>query len=171
MYLLDTDHLSVLERGGEESLRLRQRLRQVVPQEVAASVISYEEQTRGWFGFMAKSRSLEEQIAAYGFLQSHLQLLCAVPLIAFSPAAAAIAQQLQKQRVHIGTLAPAHHHTSPHDTVNPAATPNTLQAARVRAPLGLCLGRRVADPAVGRCTAGEPSLVDCIAGGLAACAD
>lgn len=36
MYLLDTDHLTVLERGGEESLRLRQRLQQVSPHEVAA---------------------------------------------------------------------------------------------------------------------------------------
>jgi tRNA(fMet)-specific endonuclease VapC len=104
MYLLDTDHLSVLERGGEEARRLRQRLQQVAPQEVAASVISYDEQTRGWFGFLAKSRSLEEQIAAYGFLQSHLQLFCAVPLIAFSPTAAAIVQQLQKQRIRIGTM-------------------------------------------------------------------
>lgn len=43
MFLLDTDHLTVLERGGEESLRLRQRLGQVAPQEVAASIISYEE--------------------------------------------------------------------------------------------------------------------------------
>lgn len=31
MFLLDTDYLTVLERGGEESLRLRQRLRQVAP--------------------------------------------------------------------------------------------------------------------------------------------
>lgn len=72
MYLLDTDHLTVLERGGEESLRLRQRLQQISPHEVAASVISYEEQTRGWFGFLAKLRSLEEQATAYSFLQRHL---------------------------------------------------------------------------------------------------
>jgi len=104
MYLLDTDHLSVLERGGEEAARLRRRLHAVSPDAVAATVISYEEQTRGWLSFVAKARSLEEQVTAYGYLQRHLQVFCAVPLIAFDPAAVTIVQQLQKQRVRIGTM-------------------------------------------------------------------
>lgn len=104
MYLLDTDHLSVLERGGATSERLRQRLQAVSPDEVAATVVSYEEQTRGWLSYIARSRSLEEQVTAYGYLQRHLQVFCAVPLIAFDPTAAAIVQQLQKQRIRIGTM-------------------------------------------------------------------
>jgi len=48
MYLLDTDHLSVLERGGVEADRLRRRLNGLLPDQVAATVVSYEEQTRGW---------------------------------------------------------------------------------------------------------------------------
>ncbi len=62
MYLLDTDHLSVLERGGAASERLRQRLQVVAPDEVAATVVSYEEQTRGWLSYLTKARSLEEQV-------------------------------------------------------------------------------------------------------------
>jgi len=53
---------------------------------------------------MAKARSLEEQVTAYSYLQRHLQVFCAVPLVAFDPAAAAIVQQLQKQRIRIGTM-------------------------------------------------------------------
>jgi tRNA(fMet)-specific endonuclease VapC len=93
-YLLDTDHLSVLERGGAESERLRQRLRAVSPDEVAATVVSYEEQTRGWLSYMARTQSLEEQVTAYNHFQRHLQVFCAVPLIAFDTAAAAIVQHL-----------------------------------------------------------------------------
>ena len=104
MHLLDTDHLSALERGGVESERLQRRLQMVAPDTVAATVVSYEEQTRGWLSFMAKARSLEEQVIAYGYLQRHLQIFCAVPLIAFDPAAAATVQQLQKQRIRIGTM-------------------------------------------------------------------
>ena len=48
MYLLDNDHLSVLERGGLEAKRLRRRLQAIPPAEVAATVVRYEEQTRGW---------------------------------------------------------------------------------------------------------------------------
>jgi len=104
MYLLDTDHLSVLERGGAESEPLRRRLQAVPPDEIAATVVSYEEQTRGWLSYLAKARSLEEQVTAYHYLQRHLQVFCIVPLMAFDPAAAVIVQQLQQQRLRIGTM-------------------------------------------------------------------
>lgn len=104
MYLLDTDHLSVLERGGAEAARLRHRLQRVVAAEVAATVVSYEEQTRGWLSYIAKARSPEEQVTAYSYLQRHLQVFCTVPLIPLDPAAATIVQHLQKQRVRIGTM-------------------------------------------------------------------
>jgi tRNA(fMet)-specific endonuclease VapC len=104
MYLLDTDHLSVLERGGTAAQSLRRRLHMVPPDDVVATVVSYEEQTRGWLGFIAKARSLEEQVTAYSNLQRHLQVFCAIPLIAFDQAAAAIVQRLQKQRIRIGTM-------------------------------------------------------------------
>ena len=104
MYLLDTDHLSVLERGGVEAERLRLRLQAVPPAEVAATVVSYEEQTRGWLSYLAKARSLADQVTAYSYLQRHLQVFCAIPLMAFDPAAAAIVQQLQQQRIRVGTM-------------------------------------------------------------------
>ena len=104
MYLLDTDHLSVLERGGAAAERLRQRLHVVAPDEVAATVVSYEEQTRGWLSYLTKARSLEEQVTGYSYFQRHLQVFCAIPLIAFDAAAAAIVQQLQRQRIRIGTM-------------------------------------------------------------------
>lgn len=47
MYILDTDHLSVLDRGGINAQRLLQRLASVSSNPVAASIISSEEQMRG----------------------------------------------------------------------------------------------------------------------------
>lgn len=104
MCLLDTDHLSVLERGGEAALRLRGRLQNLAPDDVAVSIVSYEEQSRGWLSFLAKVRLLEEQTIAYGYLQQHLQIFCTVPLLAFDLPAVAMMQQLQRQRIRIGTL-------------------------------------------------------------------
>jgi tRNA(fMet)-specific endonuclease VapC len=104
MYLLDTDHLSILERGGDEADRLRRRLRAIPRDEVAATVVSYEEQTRGWMSFIANARRLEEQVAAYGYMQRHLQIFCATPLVAFSAEAAGVMEQLRQQRVRIGTM-------------------------------------------------------------------
>lgn len=67
-------------------------------------MISYEEQTRGWLSYIAKARSPEEQVTAYGYLQRHLRVFCAVPLVAFDPATAAIMRQLQALRIRIGTM-------------------------------------------------------------------
>jgi len=39
MYLFDTDHITALDRGGEERERLRTRLAHVPPEEAAASIV------------------------------------------------------------------------------------------------------------------------------------
>ncbi|MFN9157051.1 MAG: hypothetical protein ACK6D5_04730 [Planctomyces sp.] len=55
MIVLDTDHLSCLEWGSEESSRLRERLADVPEGSVAVSIISYEEQMRGWLSHLAQN--------------------------------------------------------------------------------------------------------------------
>ena len=51
MYLLDTDHLSILERGGEIAQRIIMRLTILSPEDIYVTVVTYEEQTRGWLGY------------------------------------------------------------------------------------------------------------------------
>jgi len=104
MYLLDTDHLTVFQRGGVESQRLRHRLQSVASAQVATTVVSYEEQTRGWLSYIAQVRSLEEQVTVYGYLQRHIQLFLTIPLLGFDLAAATQVRQLQQQRIRIGTM-------------------------------------------------------------------
>jgi tRNA(fMet)-specific endonuclease VapC len=55
MYIVDTDHLSVIDRGGANGQRLLQRLASIDPTQVATSIISYEEQMRGWLSYTAKA--------------------------------------------------------------------------------------------------------------------
>lgn len=60
MFLLDTDHLTFLEHGrGVEADHLRARLAEVDDADVAVSIISFEEQTRGWLAYhgLGPSRS------------------------------------------------------------------------------------------------------------------
>lgn len=47
MWLLDTDHLSILERGGSTALALQMRLGQVPAKQLATTIVNYEEQMRG----------------------------------------------------------------------------------------------------------------------------
>lgn len=42
MYLLDTDHLTILQRGGDRAIRLETKLAFVKATEIATTVVSYE---------------------------------------------------------------------------------------------------------------------------------
>ena len=61
-FVLDTDHMSALEWGlGEVGQRLIARLNTVPIGEAATTIITFEEQTRGWLSVLARSRSLDER--------------------------------------------------------------------------------------------------------------
>jgi len=43
MVLLDSDHMSLLQRGGAEGDRIKQRLSELPPHDVATTIVNYEE--------------------------------------------------------------------------------------------------------------------------------
>jgi len=96
MYILDTDHLSVLERGGDAAQNLRERLKTIEPTQVAASIISYEEQMRGWLARIAQANTSERLIAAYTRLESHIEAFRGLPILPFDAKAAAEYERLKK---------------------------------------------------------------------------
>ena len=105
MYLLDTDHLTILERGGQDAEPLLARLFSSNPnQVVATTIITYEEQTRGWLSYMGTSRSLEAQVEAYRQLQQHLTNFCNIPVIGFETAAASTFKSLKKTYPRLGSM-------------------------------------------------------------------
>jgi tRNA(fMet)-specific endonuclease VapC len=103
MYILDTDHLSLLQRKGEAGQRILTRLQtNRVP--FAATIISYEEQTRGWMGHMAKAKSLAEQVAAYDRLRQHAVNYHNIPLVGFNEMAALENQNLRRLYPRLGAM-------------------------------------------------------------------
>lgn len=58
MFLLDTDHLSLMEWSeGPARQNMLRRLGEVPPEEVFTTIITYEEQTRGWMAYTARART------------------------------------------------------------------------------------------------------------------
>ena len=105
MIVLDTDHLSVLERSDQPgSGALRARLADLPPADVVTTIISYEEQMRGWMAYLARARSLAHQVEAYRRLLQHLDNYRRIPVVAFDEAAAVAFQQLRRARLRIGTM-------------------------------------------------------------------
>jgi tRNA(fMet)-specific endonuclease VapC len=104
MYILDTDHLSVIDRGGVKAQRLLQRLASIDPTQVATSIISYEEQMRGWLSYAAKAQAIEKQVLAYKELKRQLTNYCTIPIIDFDEQAAQEFQRLKKLYPRLGTM-------------------------------------------------------------------
>jgi len=105
MVVLDTDHMSVLERRDQPgAMVLRARLAPLPAAEVVTTIISYEEQMRGWMAYLAQTRSVAEQVTAYRRLQQHLDNYRRIPVLGFDEAAAVVFQRLRRARLRIGTM-------------------------------------------------------------------
>jgi tRNA(fMet)-specific endonuclease VapC len=105
MVVLDTDHLSVLERGDQpRGVALRARLAPLPAAEVVTTIINYEEQMRGWLAYLARTRSVAHQLDAYRRLLQHLDNYRRIPVLPFDEAAAVTFQQLRRARLRIGTM-------------------------------------------------------------------
>lgn len=69
MLILDTDLLSILSRGpASDRTRLLAHLEQARDEDVAATIISFEEQMQGWLAVIAKAKTVEQQAAGYARL-------------------------------------------------------------------------------------------------------
>ena len=105
MFILDTDHLSLLEWGsGAAGQSLRQRILRLPEDEVVTTIITFEEQTRGWLAFQARGRSLEQQVNAYRNLKRHLDIYLGLNVLEFTMKAAREFDRLRTLRLRIGSM-------------------------------------------------------------------
>ena len=104
MSLFDTDHMSLSEHGGIEYERIKARLRAVPPDDVATTIISYEEQTRGWLARIAQMAMPEHQISVYSELKRQLRNYCDIAVVEFDTKAAAEFKRLRQEGIRIGTM-------------------------------------------------------------------
>lgn len=103
MFILDTNHLTILYRGGDPSKKLRQRLNSVASDQVVTSIISYEEQTRGWLSSFGQAKAIERQVKIYKSLKKHLVSYCEIPVLDFDEKAAQEFNRLRKLHQRTGT--------------------------------------------------------------------
>jgi tRNA(fMet)-specific endonuclease VapC len=104
MYILDTDHLSILDRGGVTAEVLLRRLALVRSQQVVTTIINYEEQMRGWLNYATKRQTMAEQIEAYRQLKRQLTNYCTIPILEFDEVAAPEFQRLRKAHPRLGAM-------------------------------------------------------------------
>jgi tRNA(fMet)-specific endonuclease VapC len=105
MIILDTDCISLLERkSGAEFYRLSAKLAEFSAEEIATTIITFEEQMRGWTAFLAKANSIEKQVSAYEKLGRFLDNYRYIPVLPFDEKAGVVFQDLKNRKIKVGTM-------------------------------------------------------------------
>ena len=104
-YLLDTDHISILQRkAGAEYAALAARLGRVSPADIVFSVVSFHEQVIGCHAYINRTRDQAGIVRGYAMFDRVLDNFASAPVIPFDTAAAAAFDDLTARRVRLATM-------------------------------------------------------------------
>ena len=104
MYILDTDHLSFIQRNGKEGKKILARLAILDNPEVAVTVITYEEQVRGRLSFLSKANTIDRQVLAYQGLEQLVLDYQSIVIVPFNRIAVLEHQRLRKSYPRLGNM-------------------------------------------------------------------
>jgi tRNA(fMet)-specific endonuclease VapC len=106
MILLDTDVLSLIQRDdSKHGFAVRARIAAIPADElVATTIITFQEQTSGWLAYLAKARTKQQQVYAYGLLAKHLDDYRQARVVPYDHVAADIFDELRRNYPRMGTM-------------------------------------------------------------------
>jgi len=127
LLVLDTDHFSEWEGGSVAGVRFRARLEPARP-DMALTVITVEEQMRGWLAEIHRHRDPHRQVSPYGKLKRQVEAFAEWIVLPWDDESAELFTGFRRQGVRIGSMdlkigciALAHHAT--------LLTRNTIECA------------------------------------------
>jgi tRNA(fMet)-specific endonuclease VapC len=104
-YLLDTDHLSILQRQtGQDYIHLSTRMAQHPLSDFAVSAITFHEQMLGSHTYISRARNLHEMVSGYEMMTRLVRDFRALPVVSFDGSAATVLDQLRVQRLQLGKM-------------------------------------------------------------------
>lgn len=101
LYVLDTDTLSLYQRGREAVVRA---VADHAPDELAITVITVEEQLSGWYTLIRNSRQRHRLALAYQALADNVRFLSHLRIISYTEAAMDRFEELQAQKLNVKTM-------------------------------------------------------------------
>jgi tRNA(fMet)-specific endonuclease VapC len=99
-WLLDTDHISLHERGHAP---LRLRLASIPLSSIAVSVVTVEEMIRGRLAILARRSEGEARIRAYAKFMETVLFFASIPVVPFDLACEQKFQELRSLRLRVGS--------------------------------------------------------------------
>lgn len=100
LYVLDTDHISLLQRGHSV---VRMRLAIVPITQRAVTIISADEQFQGRLALIRRAKTQMDAAREYDRLRETIQFFASVHILPYDAAAVAQFEALRQQGLRIGT--------------------------------------------------------------------
>jgi tRNA(fMet)-specific endonuclease VapC len=105
LFLLDTDVVTILlGQSGPSYQLLRSRLDQHLTDQIATTIVSFQEQVQGWMAFLNQARTPSGVLLAYSKLQDLLRDYSQMHVLPYDLAAQSQFTALQAQRIRLGTM-------------------------------------------------------------------
>jgi tRNA(fMet)-specific endonuclease VapC len=105
VFLLDSDHLTILwYNQGEQYDALIERLDRHSSADMFVSIVTIDEQLRGWLAYIAKSSQVDGVVNGYRKLREVIQRFAEIQVIDFDYASAEVFNELRSQKVRVGTM-------------------------------------------------------------------
>ncbi len=104
-YLLDTDHISFLQRrSSSEFVQLTLQIAQHPISDFTLSVISFHEQVIGAHNFINRAQNNTDLARGYALLSEILNGFAKAPVLPFDPKAISIFDEMRSQKVRVATM-------------------------------------------------------------------
>jgi tRNA(fMet)-specific endonuclease VapC len=104
-YLLDTDHLSILQRRiGQDYTNLSTRMANYPLSDFAVSTVTFHEQMLGSHTYINHARNLDDMVKGYEMMTRLVRDFKVLPLVSFDANAAKALAQLQSQQIQLGKM-------------------------------------------------------------------
>ena len=103
MLVLDSDHLSEVLRGFAPGQNLKRRLN-AAGRNIFTTIVSVEEQSRGWLALIARFRDPTRQVEAYARYQNYVVSINDWRFLAFDSDSAMRFAKFRKDGIRIGSM-------------------------------------------------------------------
>jgi tRNA(fMet)-specific endonuclease VapC len=105
MYILDTDHIGVLQRKFDPLFDvLSERISQHSQSDFFVTIVSFHEQILGWNAYIARADDPTGVVRGYSRLERILADFSRAQLLPFDEASADVFEDLRRERIRIGTM-------------------------------------------------------------------
>lgn len=100
LYILDTDHISLFQRGNPT---VRERLATVAVDERATTVISLSEQFLGWWNEIARAKTETAAARSFHYLLETIHFYQTLSVLSYDGMAVMEFERLRRAKLRIGT--------------------------------------------------------------------